>query len=641
MRIKLPVSIGVVLLFLNIVLAQTYESYSKIVGVDNQGKGITGNISVEIQPGKGRVLVDTQPLTGIYTQDSERIAVKVTSEITKFNFSQYDVIYTIKTPNANVVEGPSAGSMMTLVTIAAIEGKKISNSFSMTGTIQEDHSIGKIGAVLAKAKAAADSGVTVFLIPEGQALQYEYVKKTKSPSPGWIVETIEPVEVNVIDLAKGWGMEVHEVSTMEEATNYAFGEVPAGKVKKTTALSSITIPLFSSPLSIYKEFEPLSTAAIERAKSSYSEAKNKLDQTVLPDDVKNVLSLLLTRAQQLNNDADAAKDRGYRYSSGNNAFRATINSETVTDLIDYYSLPQEARRNFLINRVKGDKDKIALVKSQIEKQTENAMCDSTKFEWAVAARQRITYAENRVDSIAISEENKINMTSPADILFDINIAEEWVKISKDFVSKTSSNVADGCEEKFKTKANEVLTEARTAVIMSETKGSRATSDGKWFLDAAEKEFSEGWYIAAIYDATSAKVRSEVESEYEKLALTKIYDDFNKFEFVTSDLIGTIFFENAQYSMYAAVRDDDQSQAAEAITLLNLAKEIDAVYNEVKGQLTPGSTEFKFSKDALIVVLVILVVGVLLYVNKLRLDIQVLEKSMKIKNKVTTVKKRKK
>lgn len=624
------ISIVMILLLVSVSYAQPYEATGKIVGVDNQGKGIVGNVSVEIQSGKGRVLVDTYPLTGIYTQDSERIAVQVTSEVTGFDFSAYDVIYTIRTPGANVVEGPSAGSVMTLATIAAVEGKTLSDSLSMTGTIQEDHTIGKVGQVLTKAKAAADSGVTVFLIPEGQAIQYEYVRKTKTPAPGWVVETIEPVEVNVKELAKEWGMKVHEVATIEEAVQYAFGEIPEGKAKKTTQTTSLVIPRFSSPVPIYNEFGDLTSRKVDGAQSTYQEAREKLDKAVLPDDVKAALDLLLTRAQLLDDEANTIETRGYIYSSGNNAFRSIIDSETVIDLVDYYSLPQVARRGFIEDRLDEVKKEILETKPAIKSQTENAICDANKFEWAVAARQRITYAENRVDSILLPEDGDVNITSPADILFDINVAEEWIKISEGFASKAVSNVESGCVANFKARASEILTRARISVIAAETAGARSVTDGKWFLDAAEKEFSQGWYITAIYDATAARVRSEAGVEYENQSLSDINDDFNAFSFTTSDLIGTIFLEHAQYTMYTAVKDDDQRQAVEAISLLNLAREIDAANNEIKSQLTPGEETFRISEQGFLGIVTVLLLIALFYIFKLRSDVEEIKRTIRLR-----------
>jgi len=86
---KLLLLLTICFVSINITSAR-YESFINVVGVDNHGQGIMGNVTVEIQPGKGRVLVDTTPLQGIYTQDSERIAVKVASDTTGFDFSNYD-----------------------------------------------------------------------------------------------------------------------------------------------------------------------------------------------------------------------------------------------------------------------------------------------------------------------------------------------------------------------------------------------------------------------------------------------------------------------------------------------------------------------------------------------------------------------
>lgn len=63
------------------------------------------------------------------------------------------------------VDGPSAGALMTLLAISAIEKHPINGSLAMTGTINSDGHIGSIGKVVAKATAAKDQGKTLFLLP--------------------------------------------------------------------------------------------------------------------------------------------------------------------------------------------------------------------------------------------------------------------------------------------------------------------------------------------------------------------------------------------------------------------------------------------------------------------------------------------
>ena len=124
------------------------------------------NISVEVVPGQGRVLVETKPLMSIVFQDAANSAVGVAINKTRANLSKSDVIFSIDAGNhIGEVDGPSAGALMTLLTVAAIEKRPVNQTLTLTGTINEDGSIGAIGGVVAKATAARDSGKTLFLIP--------------------------------------------------------------------------------------------------------------------------------------------------------------------------------------------------------------------------------------------------------------------------------------------------------------------------------------------------------------------------------------------------------------------------------------------------------------------------------------------
>jgi predicted S18 family serine protease len=129
-------------------------------------KGSMVNISVEIRPGKGRVLIQTIPFTGVMFQGAANTAVTVAGNKTGFDFSKSDVIFSIDSVNdVSEVEGASAGVLMTLLTISAIEKRPIDGSLTMTGTINSNGHIGAIGGVVEKAAAAKDNGKTQFLIP--------------------------------------------------------------------------------------------------------------------------------------------------------------------------------------------------------------------------------------------------------------------------------------------------------------------------------------------------------------------------------------------------------------------------------------------------------------------------------------------
>jgi predicted S18 family serine protease len=125
------------------------------------------NISVEIQPGKGRVLVQTTPLMGVVFQDAANTAVFVAENKTGKSLSSSDIIFSVNAEGqVPGVDGPSAGALMTLLTISAIENNtKLNNSITLTGTVDSEGNVGAIGGVIEKAQAAKDGGKTLFLIP--------------------------------------------------------------------------------------------------------------------------------------------------------------------------------------------------------------------------------------------------------------------------------------------------------------------------------------------------------------------------------------------------------------------------------------------------------------------------------------------
>jgi len=129
-------------------------------------RGSIMNLSVEIEPGKGRVMVQTRPLMGVVFQSAANTAIAVAGNKTGFELSESDVIFSIDAGDKiSEVDGPSAGALMTLLAISAIEKQPIDESLTLTGTISNDGHVGAIGGVVAKAAAAKSRGKTLILIP--------------------------------------------------------------------------------------------------------------------------------------------------------------------------------------------------------------------------------------------------------------------------------------------------------------------------------------------------------------------------------------------------------------------------------------------------------------------------------------------
>ena len=120
----------------------------------------SGSISVNIRN------VDLQ--SG--AQESIRLAATVASQLSGVAISKSDIEVSFVNLFSNIVsvDGPSAGGAITATLYAALSDKVIDADILMTGTIQADGTIGKIGGADIKAAAAKDQGAKKFLVPVGQ-----------------------------------------------------------------------------------------------------------------------------------------------------------------------------------------------------------------------------------------------------------------------------------------------------------------------------------------------------------------------------------------------------------------------------------------------------------------------------------------
>ncbi len=192
----------------------------RVPAVDEDGNGIATTLSVQVIPGSGKVLANIDKLLfWTDTQNSIRTARSVAANITGIDLSTYDIIYTIEA-NASAVEGPSAGSALTVATIAALKNKKVNQSITMTGTINHDGTIGPVGNILEKANASKQIGAELFLVPLGSSIQttYKTEKYCEQLGPTQICTT-ESIPQK-IEVSKVVGIEVKEIISIEEALKY-------------------------------------------------------------------------------------------------------------------------------------------------------------------------------------------------------------------------------------------------------------------------------------------------------------------------------------------------------------------------------------------------------------------------------------
>ncbi len=165
-----------------------------VLAVDEFNQGHVIQLEVILKEGSGNLFLNVaNVLVDETMQFSAQTAILVARDVTRTSLIKKDVLINIKSQEqANlIISGGSAGAAITLASIAAMQGRTIRKDVLITGTIREDHTIGRIGEPRAKGLAAKENGAVLFLVPE-----------TQKSEAGEI------------------GIEVKEVRTIEDAMRY-------------------------------------------------------------------------------------------------------------------------------------------------------------------------------------------------------------------------------------------------------------------------------------------------------------------------------------------------------------------------------------------------------------------------------------
>ncbi len=177
-------------------LTMVARSQYGVLAVDDSNKGYLIPLEVIIKDGSGNLFINVANVLFDETlQSSAQTAVRVARGVTRTSLFDKDILININAPEQErnvIISGGSAGASITLAAISALQGKTLRDDVYITGTINEDHTIGRIGAARAKALAAKENGAVMFIVPQGQK-----------------------GEVGLV------GIEVREVATIEEAVKLA------------------------------------------------------------------------------------------------------------------------------------------------------------------------------------------------------------------------------------------------------------------------------------------------------------------------------------------------------------------------------------------------------------------------------------
>lgn len=174
---------------------------------------------VELAEGHGRVLVNTEVLNGMDIQTSVRTAAAVVETLTGASFGNTDIILTITSEvTVDAVDGPSAGAAITVALLAALRRVEVNEGVYITGTINSDGSVGKVGGVPYKALAAAEEGAETVIVPLGQGAVTLYEPKTIKLGRSTLT-TYERVTVSLEEylMENGYTVDIVEAASVVEA----------------------------------------------------------------------------------------------------------------------------------------------------------------------------------------------------------------------------------------------------------------------------------------------------------------------------------------------------------------------------------------------------------------------------------------
>ncbi|MDO8428377.1 MAG: S16 family serine protease [Candidatus Diapherotrites archaeon] len=500
------------LLFSLPALAVITQATLPIYAVIAEGQSaLKADLIVNLELGTGKIYSGVGPLVGTATQSSERTAVELAKNYSSLA-KNYDYKFDINS-DASIVDGPSAGSAISLLVVTMLQNKRIPEYVAITGTIDSDGRIGPVGGVFEKAKKASETGIKLFLIPEGEALQ------TRRFDDG--IHTIDLAEYALSE----WGMKVIEVSNLDEALSLAFTNIENIDVNSyIQAREPEFIPTGISLNSKLEVMHVLTSKYLEKVDSSINSARGSLSNTIMSrTEILNTLLESLNSSEQTLGTAKILLDQNYLYSAANSGYLAMVNAFMVEDISNDPSL-LELNSLALQNK----SEKLLTEINQFSIRLDKAIpLDS--LEWYIAAQERLSWAKLSLQQlttsqiVVVGQDAQSELVSAIENLRKYEFARAWFDIAQDFYNVTIQTNGS------RIKLNELFTEnAQQAIIRAQNLTQNLVNDEEnedvfRRLNASLYQQGKGWLVSAAVDAASAEALALVKAETQDKSLPELLD----------------------------------------------------------------------------------------------------------------------
>ncbi|MBN1160183.1 MAG: hypothetical protein JXA43_03055 [Candidatus Diapherotrites archaeon] len=592
---------AVLIFFLIITLANFASAISIILpAVTKDEVGLTTTLNVGITAGNGRVFMATSPLISTNTQKSARDAVDAAEIYLKEDLSRYDVLFSIDSV-ATQVDGPSAGAAMALGVIAEMQKRNIPSSVSLTGTINKEGEIGYVGGVFEKALAAHEIGVSLFIIPKGEAMQTALVEETHEVTPGQYTTTPVSKEVDLREYGpKNWNMIIVEASTIKDVVQYAF----ATDINTVVISEEDDYPEFdANPLPLTPRLEGFKTFVInflQRCQTNVSNANSALAQTTITDQsVIKIIGSEIGRAQDMIDQANTLIDKNYLYTAANYAFLASNSANLAKEILEhpsaiiagseyYKELKNQNRAN--LNLTMASLSNIKITRNNVD--------------WIVSAKQRALWAKAELDALDfIVSVQSTEEVSGLDNLRSVISAQEWISTADEMIEIAKTKGGDVLDiSNLKYLSNNKTIELEDLISTTTISADNQELFSRYFNSAKEAN-TNGWYLTSIYSSAVAKGIIESQQITDRIVSSTV-DTTQLLSVLESDLknmegsvesapaqFAELFWQHANYYKDAAIyhkehqkSDKAESELSTGILLMFTSKKLTDYSNEAYSQI---------------------------------------------------------
>ncbi|MHB8604452.1 MAG: S16 family serine protease [Thermoplasmatota archaeon] len=461
----------------------------RAVAVAQTSQGLVGavaNVSISQENGSGLLFIDTQPFTEVDMQGSARLAVRVAGTVTGLDVSRRDFFYVIRS-DSQIIGGPSAGGVLTVGAIAALEGWAIDPHVFMTGTINPDGSIGPVGGIPEKAAAAADRGATLFLFPVG-----EEITQSEGASGRATVNLTEYCTTSL-------HIECRPVADVETAvtafTGHVFQHPQPSSADTGARFAGVMLPLARRELDN-------ATAHLAVARGRFANA------TGLPSSLAADLRSKLDDARLTLDDGNAAFQAQHYYTASSKAFVTSINARYVLSALDFVAGGEQAA--FIDSAIA---DAASAVSAASARANASTITGLAQLEAVGAAESRITEAEQSLGEARAA----LTQGDAATALYQAAFTRErsatvgwWLDIGSAFATGRSLSAAEVARE-----ASEAIDESAQVVTYAQTTLTNGGADASVVqpmfdeLTSASADLARGFGAAALFEALEAQVRAGV------------------------------------------------------------------------------------------------------------------------------------